>query len=378
MKKNINPFIIKGYYSKNFFCNRNHELKILQTNFENGVNTTLISPRKIGKSGLIFRFYDELVSRKEIECIYVDIYSSNSLSDFIRHMAEAILRKFPQRTKIGAGFFKHIQRLRPVITFDPLTGNPQIQIAYQTDSEKEFTLFGLLEFLEKQEKSIVLAIDEFQQISTYPEKNIESLLRTYIQSIKNIHFIFCGSNEHLMTEMFSSSKRPFFASTRLLFLEKLDASEYGEFIKHHFEKSNKRIAEEAIHFILDWTKRHTFYTQNVCNAVFSKGEEHISLEDVKKVISEILKENEPFYFQYRQFLTDSQWNFLIALAKEEEVIQITAQKFINTYSIGTPANSKRILQSLLDKELILRIQNENTTIFQIYDIYFMRWLQRTF
>ncbi len=376
MKMNTNPFLVKGYTSKNFFCNRLSELKILKTNFENGVNTTLISPRKIGKSGLINRFFDELKSRKDVESLYIDIFSSASMSDFIKLLAEAILRKFPQKTRIGAGFLRYLQRLRPVITFDPLTGNPQIQIAYQTDSEKEHSLFGLFEFLEQQDKSIVLAIDEFQQISTYPEKNIEHLLRTYIQSIKNIHFIFCGSNEHMMTEMFSSAKRPFFASTRLLFLDKLDAAEYGAFIKHHFQKNNKQISEEAIQFILDWTKRHTFYTQNVCNAVFAREEEKIVPDVVKTVIADILKENEPFYFQYRQFLTSSQWNFLIALAKEEELKQVTSQRFISTYNIGTPANSKRILLSLLEKELILRVQNN--TIYKIYDVFFMRWLQITY
>ena len=378
MEKFANPFIIKGYVSKQFFCNRKAELEILHRNFLNGANTTIISPRKMGKSGLIFRYFDDIKDDKEIEFIYVDIYSSLSLSDFIKLTAEAIMLKFPDKTKIGSSFLKFIKGLRPLISFDPFTGSPQIQINYQTSQETILTLQSLLQFLEAQNKKIIFAIDEFQQVGHYPEENVEALLRTYIQQLKNVFFIFCGSNKSMMLEMFTSAKRPFFASTRLLALGKIDKSEYASFIKTMFEKFNKHITDEAIISILEWTRQHTFYTQNLCNAIFSMKIDKVSLEIVKKAFAELLKENEPYFYQYRQFITPAQWNFLIAVAKEDEVVHITANKFINKYNIGTPANSKRLLKSLIEKELILEIQSENATSYQIYDVFFSRWLQITY
>ena len=96
------------------------------------------------------------------------------------------------------------QKPAPVISYDPLSGEPQITISYQTAAEKEYTLQGILDFLEQHPQKIVLAIDEFQQITEYHEKNTESILRTYTQHLQNIRFIFCGSNKRMMTGIFST------------------------------------------------------------------------------------------------------------------------------------------------------------------------------
>ena len=375
MKNIINPFIIKGYVSKEYFCDRKKELEILHRNVQNGGNTTLISPRKMGKSGLILRYFDDLFSGNSFQPIYVDIYSSRSLKDFIKLLAEAILLKFPEKSAIGKKFMKFLKGLRPLISFDPFTGAPQIQIVFQSSQEVEYTLQGLFSFLEEQNTPIVIAIDEFQQINMYPEKNVEAILRTYIQQLKNIQFIFCGSNKSIMTEMFTHAKRPFFASTRLFYLDKIENTEYKTFIQHHFVANKKQITDEALNVILDWSKSHTFYTQNLCNYIFSIKTNFIDIETVKRCMANILEENESFFFQYRQLLTSDQWNYLIAVAKENEITQITAKKFISTYNIGTPANSRRILKSLIDKELILENVSKEKSTYQIYDVFLSRWLK---
>ena len=375
MNNNVNPFVIKGYLSKDYFCDREKELETLLRNVQNGCNTTLISPRKMGKSGLIFRFFENFSAEKHIQSIYVDIYSSRSLKDFIKLMAEAILRTFPEKSAIGKQFMKMLKGLRPLISFDPFTGMPQIHIEFQSSQEIMYTLQGLFTFLEEQNTQIIIAIDEFQQIVAYPEKNVEALLRTYIQQLKNIQFIFCGSNKSMMTEMFSHAKRPFFATSRFLYLDKIDNSSYEPFIRKHFEAGKKYINDDALATILNWTKSHTFYTQNLCNYIFSMKSKIIDLNVVKTAMAEILKENESFFFQYRKLLTSDQWNYMIAVAKENEVFQATAQKFISKYHIGSPSNSRRILKSLIEKELILENVSTEKSSYQIYDVFLSRWLE---
>ena len=374
MAKTVNPFVVKGYIAKQYFCDRKNELKTLHRNVQNGCNTTLISPRKMGKSGLILRYFDDLSVKNRTQSIYIDIYSSRSLTDFIKLIAEAILLKFPAKSTLGKNFMKFLKGLRPMLTFDPFTGVPQIQIEYQLPQETVYTLQALFTFLEEQNMPIVIAIDEFQQICEYPEKNIEAILRTQIQRLKNIQFIFCGSNRAMMTEMFTHAKRPFFASTRVFYLDKIERAEYEVFIRNHFEANKKHINEEALTAILDLTKSHTFYTQNLCNYIFSTKTHTIDIEVVKNAMANILKENESYFFQYRQLLTTDQWNYMIAVAKENEVSQITAQKFISKYNIGTPANSRRILKSLIEKELILENLSDKKTSYQIYDVFLSRWL----
>jgi uncharacterized protein len=378
MKTRNNPFLLKGYVSKEFFCNRQKEVDQLFANVRNGIDTTLISPRRMGKTGLIFRFFDHLREQGDVKSIYVDIFSSRNLSEFIKLLAEAILLAFPEKTSVGKQFFEFIKGFRPLIGYDPLSGQPQIQINYQSDQEKEYTLQGLFSFLENQGEMIVIAIDEFQQISDYPEKNIEALLRTYTQNLKNIRFIFCGSRKAMMINLFSNVKRPFFSSTQYLSLEKIDKEVYSFFIRSKFSESGIDITNEALTMVLNWSLMHTFYTQSLCNMLYYIADNQITIDTVKLACVELLKRNEPVFYQYRQLLTAAQWNFLIAIAKEGGVKQLTAQKFISQYGIGTPANARRISRSLLEKELLLELPNKKETSYRVYDVFLSRWLENEY
>jgi AAA+ ATPase superfamily predicted ATPase len=226
-----------------------------------------------------------------------------------------------------------------------------------------------------QDTKIVLAIDEFQQITDFPEKNIEALLRTYTQQLENIRFIFCGSRKSMMIDLFSNAKRPFYASTQYLVLDKIDLASYKAFITGKFTENDIRIEDDAVDYILSWTRQHTFYTQSVCKRIYSMDEKVVSIQLVKRACNELLKRSEAVFFQFRQLLTPGQWNFLIAVAKEGEVTQLTAQKFIASYEIGTPANARRISRSLIDKELILETANKKGSKYQVYDVFLSRWLE---
>jgi hypothetical protein len=259
-----------------------------------------------------------------------------------------------------------------------MTGDPQISITYQTPTEKEYTLRSLLDFLETQKLPVILAIDEFQQVAEYPEQNTEALLRTYIQQMKNVTFIFCGSKRSLMIDMFSNVKRPFYASTRYMYLDKIDEAKYSDFIRSMFGIHHISIDDEAIAYILSWTTCYTFYTQSLCHQLFARGEQPIDIAMVKQVCADILEQNTPIYLQYRDFLTQAQWNFLIAVAKEQQIAQITSQRFISSYHIGTPANARRLLNALIDKELILKLSDKQQVSYQIYDVFFARWLEKVY
>ena len=376
-----NPFVIKGYFSKELFCDRENELEELYINIKSNSDTTLIAPRRMGKTGLIFRFFDYIEERDEnITGIYIDIFATRSLADFINFLTEAIMSKYGSTTWQGSKFLELIKGLRPMMSYSAITGEPQIQITYQNRQEKEYTLKGLLEFLDAQNERIVLAIDEFQQIVNYPEDNVEALLRTYIQHLHNISFIFCGSRKRMMLNMFSNAKRPFFATTRYLYLNKIDREKYRTFIKDIFESYSYLIDDSSLDFILDWTKIHTFYTQSVCNKVFSltSQSKKVDLALVKQACLQILQQSEPVFLQYRQLLTSAQWNYLIAVAKEGEIKKITSQAFIAKHNIGTPANSRRISKSLEEKELLLEEVDKKETTYSVYDLFLSRWLEMTY
>ena len=372
-----NPFVIKSYESKELFCDREEELRLMLRNCINSSDTTLISQRRMGKTGLILRLFDELKDvRPDIHTVYFDIFASRNIDDFIKLMAEATMRAFPTKTTMGEKLLEFIKSLRPQLSFDNITGEPQLQIAYQTAHEKEYTLRGLFDFLDSQNEHIVIAIDEFQQIRDYPEQNMEALLRTYIQQTHNLTFIFCGSKKHLMADIFANEKKPFYSSTAFVSLDKISTESYSTFIRQLFNDRHRKITDEALEFILDWTRRHTYYTQQLCHTVFANGSKTVTIDDVKIACEQLMKQGETVYLQYRQMLTDKQWDYLIAVAKEGSVQQITASAFLKAHKIGTPSVSRRLADALCEKGLLNDDIAINGTTYSLSDVFLSHWMER--
>lgn len=372
----VNPFVIKSYESKEFFCDREEELQLMLKNCINKTDMTLVSRRRMGKTGLVFRLFDELKStHPEIFTVYLDIFISRNLDDFIKLFAEAAVKAFPTKTKIGERLMNFIKLLRPQVTYDSITGEPHFQIAYHNDAEKEYTLRSLFELLSSQNVHIVFAIDEFQQIREYPEQNMEALLRTYMQRCNNVTFIFSGSRKHLMTDIFTNARKPFYSSTSFVSIDKISEQSYSDFINEQFSVHKRKITDEAVNFILDWTQRHTYYTQFLCHTIYANGQKNIDLPEVKKACGQVLSQREPVYLQYRKMLTDKQWNYLIAVAKDGSVRQVTSADFLKRYKIGGASVSKRLVESLCEKELLNAEVSLDGIEYSVDDVFFSRWLE---
>ena len=373
-----NPFIFNGYSGAELFCDREKELDLLIKFAESSINTTLIAQRRMGKTGLIFRLMDELNETKSpIVPIYMDIFATRDLAELNKSIANAILKTFPEKTSIGKRLMRLLKGLRPVFGFDPISGSPQMQFSYQNDSEKEHTLEGLLDFLEGQNTPILLAIDEFQQIREYPE-NVEALLRTYMQHLHNVRFLFCGSKKHMMVDIFSNPQRPFFSTTQFIGLEAISEERYSRYIRNLFSRGGMTISDEALQYILTWTRRHTYYTQRLCHDVYERKSPEVDIDTVNSCCDLLLRMNEPYFLQYKQLLTAGQWNFLIALAKEETVTQPYANEFLKNNNIGATAVARRQLQTLLDKDLVFEETTKEMSVYGVADVFLMRWLAREY
>lgn len=373
---NKNPFPVVGYHGPELFCDREKEAERLSKNLMGGLNITLISLRRMGKTALIHHVFKEILREKQSFCLYVDLYPTRSIKDLTRQLATASMNVLPRKKRIGNRFLSFLKGLRPVITYDPLTGAPGVRFEYSDVSEYEVTLAALLKFLDEIGTDIYLAFDEFQVVASYEEGNAEAILRTMIQPLKNVHFIFSGSNRHMMNEIFHSSKRPFFASTRIISLPVISTESYSRFIAEKFAENKRKISPEAIAFVLDWTRRHTYYTQSVCNTLFSTGSREIDIQSVKAICSDILEEQEKTFLQYRHLLTSNQWQLLMAVAKEGRVYKPHSGEFISMHSLGTPATIVRALDALLAKEMIYEESDSNGRYYSVYDLFLSRWLER--
>lgn len=375
MEKALNPFLLNNYLSSAYFCDRENETKLIKSNIKNNINTTLFALRRIGKTGLIQHVFNSYANNSKIATIYVDILASSNLKDFTNQLASAIYNRFPENNTLGKKVIQAIKALRPTMTYDTLSGMPELSFELSESKQYEKTVQQLFTFLDNQGIKIIFAIDEFQQILEYPEKNVEAVLRTLIQTLKNTNFIFCGSNQKLMHEIFNDAKRPFFASCTSLHLNFIERSVYAEFIIRMFNNNKRKINQESVDYILDFTFCHTYYTQYLCNYIFSKEIRTINLEFVKKQVQELLQLNQPIYFQYRSLITTAQWELLTAIAKEETLHQAHSKEFINKYNLGTSSMVTRGIESLMNKELIFQNINVDKPYYQVYDKFLLRWLQ---
>ena len=373
MNELLSPFPTVGYYGQEYFCDREKETETITANISGMQPTTLVAARRIGKTGLL-KHLQQLLSDRYI-FIYADILPTENLREFLNTLATCILNSVPEKTGIGAKIWSFIKSLRPVLTFDPLSGEPQVSFNIQPkDSDNQVEL--LFSFLEKQEKRVVFAIDEFQQILEYPEKSTEAWLRSLMQQLNNVTFIFSGSQQHLMNDMFSNPARPFFGSTVFLHLDKIGFEPYKNFIINKFAERGKSIPETVVSEILRWTKCHTFYVQLACNRAFLNSGNNIDLDLWHEEAKKLLDEQEYVFFGYRDVLTKHQWKLLRAIAHEGEASSLTSKEFVQKHALGSPATVLRSLDSLQKKNLIFSQYNSNGTLYySVYNVLFERWIQ---
>ena len=335
----------------------------------------LISRRKLGKTALIERFFEEIQTREEVICIFIDLFATQNIHDFVMQLASGVYAVLKPHKPLLKQFITFLQSLRVSISYDSLSGLPEFRLQFAQYQPVENTLSGLMNFLENQNRKIIVAFDEFQQIAEYPEKNMEAQLRTMIQKMHNVQFIFSGSDQRIITELFFSQKRPFYNSTVNLVLDKIPKEKYYPFVEEHFNNCNKQIDKEALEFIFEWTQTHTYYVQFVCKNCFNLKKKNLKKEDVQEVCKNILAQNETIYQQFRKLLTDRQWKLLIAIAKEEKLRKPTASNFLQKYNLGSASSVKIALQSLLDKRLIISIVSHNEEFYLVDDLFLLRYLQ---
>lgn len=368
--KPTNPFLVAGYSGPDYFCDRVLETSKIVEALTNGRNLTLIAPRKMGKTGLIKHVFNALESKDSV-CMYMDIFPTSCLGDFVKVFASAVLGHLDsasQRALKRIGQF--IKSCCPVFTVDEKSGVPKVTVEV-ADSNQESTLEEIFEYLRSSEKRCYIAIDEFQQISEYPEKGIEALLRSYVQFSPNVNFIFAGSRQHLMQEMFLSSKKPFYHSTQILNLDRIDRQEYYRFAETFFNKKGISFPEAGFDGIYDRYEGHIWYIQSVLNRLYSYSRD-VDSNLIEYALSQIISEFSYSYETLLKALPAGSVRLLRAIATEGKVKNITSGEFISKYRLRAASSISSSLKKLLDNELVYNTPNG----YIVYDRFMGEWLSQ--
>lgn len=368
-----NPFSTTSYLGKEYFCNRVEETHNLAEALRNRRNVTLISPRRVGKTGLIQHLFYSL-DTNEAHCIYVDLFSTSNLQDFTKVFAEAVLsaRINPFSERIWEEITHFFGALRPVFGIDPVSGTPQCTIDVQPQRE-EWTLQQIFTYLEKSDRPCYVAFDEFQTIAEYKDVKMEALLRTYIQQLKNVQFIFAGSKKHVMAQMFTSAKRPFYRSTQMMNIDVIDEVAYYQFACKHLAAHGQQINRDVFHELYTMVDGYTWYVQVLLNRLYQGGLEVIDESAIKAALNQLIQEEEPAYQMYCRLITERQLQVLRAIAKEGIVKEPGSNHFLQKYQLGAYSTVRGAILTLIDKELLYRNDDGD---YRVYDQFFSYWLKQ--
>lgn len=373
----LNPFVVGRYVSDKYFCDREKETEFLIKQIENGRNIALISPRRMGKTGLIRHCFHQNCLSDNYYTFFVDIYATSSLAEFVYLLGKTIYEELkPKKTVWAEKFFQVITSLRVGFKMDAITGEPGFDIGLGDIQTPQTTLDEIFQYLDAADKPCIVAIDEFQQMGSYEEKNVEAMLRTKIQQCKQTMFIYSGSKRHLMSNMFHSSSKPFYQSAISMGLEPIPMDMYVEFANRLFEERGKHVSSELVENVYRLFDGCTWFMQMMMNELFALTghDETCGVDKLDEARKNVIQAQEVSYKDLLARLAPKQKLMLQAIAKERLVKGITSSAFIKKYNLPSASSVQAALKPLLKNDLV----TQDGDAYRVYDYFFAEWLAKSY
>lgn len=366
----MNPFLIKGYISPQYFCNREKECEMLISAIRNNQDITLFGPRRYGKSALIHHVFQNL--QKEYICVYADIWGTCSTEEFTKGLVNGIISsKVFAKQKTSGKLLNLLKSVGASFSIG-LDGLPSVDIIYNDRNQQFRSLEELFKFLSQLNIPILFAIDEFQEIKKYDnEVPFEGKLRSLTQQSNNIVFLYSGSEQHLLNEIFNEYSMPFYQSTRMVSIGKIERKDYYKFIEGKFKKGKKKINSEIINYILEICHLHTYYVQAIANFIYSQETTPSSISEFDILYREFILEKSVFYSELPERLTKQQFSVLKGIAKSSVVENPTSASFMEISKTRSSSSMYRAINSLLDKQLIIKEEGK----IRMYDVFLEHYLK---
>ena len=376
-----NPFYITGIIPEPYFCDREKETVWMLRTLENKAHILLTSPRRMGKTQLIRHLFEQPSIKDNYYTFYTDIYPTTSLHELVLFLSKEIYSVLvPKGKTVLNKFLAGLQSLAGSFGYDPVANTPTFNIKLGDIHSPELTLEEIFLYLEQADMPCIFAIDEFQQIANYPEKNVEATLRTHIQKMNNCLFIYAGSNRHILENMFNSAAKPFYNSAEQMYLDCIPKDTYLGFVEEQFRKADRRITPEAASLAYNLFEGHTYYVHNVLHNAFAyvDSDKAIDETDINKMLSDILEEKGRTFASVMNQLNYQQKETLIAIAKEGKASGVTSVAFVKKHALKSPSSVQYAISALLEKQLLTYQNQGRTKVFCPSNRFMEMWICRTY
>ena len=373
-----NPFFITARIPDPYFCDRKAETEQLIDYIHNGYNVVLKAPRRIGKSSLIRHLFQQPEIKSRYNTLYVDIFGSRDLSDFINEFQRAFLAapiaKGEKTMKKIKAYFSN-----PYFSIsDSLNGTPLPKIGFTAPHTVEYTLQEMFDVLEKTDKPNLVVFDEFQHIQNYPQR-AAAILRSYTQQMNNTRFIYSGSSRHLLQTMFEVSGEPFYKSAMPMNLDIISLSAYREFCSSMFHLYKKEIDADAIDMVYNLFSGNTYDIQVVMKGTFAQTapREKASQDTALSAIFEILENREQdFREKMNELDNQKERKTLYCIAREGLATGLTSSQMLKQYQLDNASSVQNALKNLCGDKLNL-VSRVGKNHYRLQDRFFELWFAKT-
>ncbi len=364
-----NPFKYGTVVTGDDFVDRLQELQILTRELSSGKSIVLFSQRRVGKTSLIMEFTRR--KKNKFTTVFIDLYGMTSKEELAKQIVNAVIQaSYTNLDKIHQIIKEYFSYLKPKLLISA-DGTVSLDIGIERSCQDE-EFVEILDFPEKvakkKKKKIVLIFDEFQEIEMMNGKGIEKIMRSRFQHHKNVTYLFAGSKEHLLRQMFEEESRAFFKFARPLQLGLIPKPEFCSFVTNKFKSTGGKPAQNVIDKILEYTMGHPYFTQYLCHEIW-----YITRSPKKEYVIDAAIEN---IVAHQSIAYTHIWDELKSVNQRSLLIGVAAENGYN-YSPGFIEKYRLKSQSHVEKSIkLLKKRGILDDEGKIIDIFFKEWLVR--
>jgi uncharacterized protein len=373
-----NPFRYGDVATGEYFTNRVHELDEVTEDITNGQNIVIISPRRYGKTSLIFEAIQRLRDQKVLVA-YLDLFRAPTKDRFADLLASAVfsglISPVERVLKDAVSLFQKLP-IQPKVTIGP-NGTPSFEFsAGQRPRDIDQTIEELLalpgRIAADRRRSVAIVFDEFQKILSIDE-HLPGLMRAVFQTQGDVAHVFLGSKRHLMSEVFTDQHQPLYKMAKPIILKPILPDAFSVFIKARFGETGMSIADGAVQRVLTITGGHPHDTQELCYFLWSHARAErlssIGEDAVDAALHHVLDAESAHYVTLWEGLSVHQRLLLLALAAEPGAVY--GEEYRRRHRLGAATSVQRSMSRLTNRELI---EQDKNGAYLISDVFFRSWI----
>ncbi len=348
------PFVFGKIAAGSCFMDREQECAQMVDNFCNLTNTVLISPRRWGKSSLVRRASERAAERdKQLRICHLDIFNVRSEEEFYEKLAECVLTSTSSRwEEMMSAARRYLSSLMPVLS----VGDPQNSVSFSFTKKpvrnNADEVLDLAERIAEEKKlSLVVCIDEFQQIACFDDPEaFQAKLRSHWQLHQRVAYCLYGSRRHMMTEIFTNPGKPFYKFGQNIFLDKIARVHWPPFIISKFRETGKSISEVQCLKIAELTEDNPYYIQQLSEMVWNRTAQVCEDEMIADAFQSLIESQAGLNLALTQTLTITQQNLLHAIV--DGVVQLTSASVLEKYGLKNSLTVQRAKKVLVRLDIL--------------------------